>query len=251
MDTHDETIQSIQSSQAIPRTVLHWYSKSHRKGRKLGHINLTATSTSELDKPLSQLLKFQKCLLSSTDFLQKPSPLVAVIMGSKSDLPTMQAAVNILKQFDIPHEVDIVSAHRTPEKMMTYAQTASNRGLEVLIAGAGGAAHLPGMVAALTPLPVIGVPIKTSTLNGQDSLLSIVQMPRGIPVATVAIGNAMNAGLLAVRILSTSRRQLREKMEEYQIEMKDKVDMDSEELLSIGSDKFLNKMDSTNLSVNV
>jgi len=254
METHDETIQSIQSSQTIPRTVLHWYSKSHRKGRKLGHINLTASSTSELDKPLSQLLKYQKAL-SSTDannlLHTSPSPLVAVIMGSKSDLPTMQAAVNILKQFDIPHEVDIVSAHRTPEKMMTYAQTASNRGLEVIIAGAGGAAHLPGMVAALTPLPVVGVPIKTSTLNGQDSLLSIVQMPRGIPVATVAIGNAMNAGLLAVRILSTSRRQLREKMEEYQIEMKDKVDMDSEELLSIGSDKFLSKMDNKNLSVNV
>jgi len=249
METNQDTIQSIQSSQTIPRTVLHWYGKSHRKGRKLGHFNITAKSTSELDKPLSQLLNYQK--LSSTTILDKQSPLVAVIMGSKSDLPTMQAAVNILSQFDIPHEVDIVSAHRTPEKMMTYAQTASNRGIECIIAGAGGAAHLPGMVAALTCLPVIGVPIKTSTLNGQDSLLSIVQMPRGIPVATVAIGNATNAGLLAVRILSTSRTNLREKMEEYQIDMKDKVDMDSEELLAIGSEQFLNKMDSKNLSVNV
>jgi len=249
METNQDTIQSIQSSQTIPRTVLHWYGKSHRKGRKLGHFNITAKSTSELDKPLSLLLNYQK--LSSTTILDKQSPLVADIMGSKSDLPTMQAAVNILSQFDIPYEADIVSAHRTPEKMMTYAQTASNRGIECIIAGAGGAAHLPGMVAALTCLPVIGVPIKTSTLNGQDSLLSIVQMPRGIPVATVAIGNATNAGLLAVRILSTSRTNLREKMEEYQMDMKDKVDMDSEELLAIGSEQFLNKMDSKNLSVNV
>merc|ERR1711982_207971 len=131
---------------------------------------------------------------------------------------------------------------------MNYAKSASHRGIEAIIAGAGGAAHLPGMVAALTPLPVIGVPIKTSTLSGNDSLLSIVQMPRGIPVATVAVGNAMNAGLLAVRILSTSRRTLREKMEEYQLEMKDKVDMDSEDLLSIGVENFLNKMASSSNS---
>merc|ERR1711982_76706 len=141
---------------------------------------------------------------------------------------------------------------------MNYAKSASHRGIEAIIAGAGGAAHLPGMVAALTPLPVVGVPIKTSTLSGNDSLLSIVQMPRGIPMGTVAIGNAMNAGLLAVRILGTSRRTLREKMEEYQLEMKDKVDMDSEDLSSIGVENFLKKMASSsstnngnNLSVNV
>merc|ERR1711862_143972 len=257
MDSHERTIKAIQSSLTIPRSVLHWYGKSHRKGRKLGHINLTAISTSELDKPLSQLLQLQE-VSSINTILHSPSPLVAVIMGSKSDLPTMKAAVDVLTQFQIPHEVDIVSAHRTPEKMMNYAKSASHRGIEAIIAGAGGAAHLPGMVASLTPLPVIGVPIKISTLSGNDSLLSIVQMPRGIPVATVAIGNAMNAGLLAVRILGTSRRTLREKMEEYQLEMKDKVDMDSEDLSSIGVENFLKKMASSsstnngnNLSVNV
>merc|ERR1712232_95323 len=138
-----------------------------------------------------------------------------------------------------------------PEKLMTYSNTAATRGLQVIIAGAGGAAHLPGMVAAMTPLPVIGVPIKTSTLNGQDSLLSIVQMPRGVPVATVAIGNATNAGLLAVRSLSGSRPVLREKMEEYQLNMKKMVDGMSEKLLDLGSDKFLEGMANKNKSVNV
>ena len=178
-------------------------------------------------------------------------PLVGVIMGSQSDLPTMNDAVGILKEFGIPYEVDIVSAHRTPEKLMTYSKSAAGRGLQVIIAGAGGAAHLPGMVAAMTPLPVIGVPIKTSTLNGQDSLLSIVQMPRGVPVATVAIGNATNAGLLAVRSLCASRPELREKMEEYQLNMKKMVDGMSESLLEQGSDKFLEGMANKNKSVNV
>ena len=122
-------------------------------------------------------------------------------MGSDSDLPTMRAAAEILDSFAVPYELTIVSAHRTPARMYEYAQAAAGRGLRVIIAGAGGAAHLPGMVAALTPLPVVGVPVKSSTLLGQDSLLSIVQMPRGIPVATVAIGNSTNAALLAVRIL--------------------------------------------------
>merc|ERR1712003_315223 len=139
--------------------------------------------------------------------------------------------MGILKEFGIQYEVDIVSAHRTPEKLMSYSKSAASRGLQVIIAGAGGAAHLPGMVAALTPLPVVGVPIKTSTLNGQDSLLSIVQMPRGIPVATVAIGNAMNAGLLAVRILSSSKTDypdLQNDMTEYQDDLTNMVnDMSS------------------------
>jgi phosphoribosylaminoimidazole carboxylase PurE protein len=178
-------------------------------------------------------------------------PLVGVIMGSQSDLPTMHAAVDILKKFGIPYEVDIVSAHRTPDKLMEYSRSAVGRGLRVIIAGAGGAAHLPGMVAAMTPLPVVGVPVKTSTLNGVDSLYSIVQMPRGVPVATVAIGNAMNAGLLAVRILATSRADLRLKMAEYQNEMKVAVDDTSAGLLAMGSDAFLEKMDNKDQSVNV
>jgi 5-(carboxyamino)imidazole ribonucleotide mutase len=143
------------------------------------------------------------------------SPLIGIIMGSDSDLPTMTAAIDICEQFEIPHEVAIVSAHRTPEQMVEYAKTARTRGLKVIIAGAGGAAHLPGMVAALTPLPVIGVPVQTKTLQGVDSLYSIVQMPAGIPVATVAIGNATNAGLLAIQILATHDPALLDRVETY------------------------------------
>ncbi len=125
-------------------------------------------------------------------------------MGSDSDLPTMQPAAEALEEFGIPYELEIVSAHRTPKRMFDYAQSARARGLRLIIAGAGGAAHLPGMVASLTPLPVIGVPVESHALKGMDSLLSIVQMPKGVPVATVAIGNGRNAGLLAVRILATT-----------------------------------------------
>ncbi len=132
---------------------------------------------------------------------QPLTPLVGIIMGSDSDLPTMRAAADALSEYGVPHEVRVISAHRTPLGMVEYAQTAAARGLKVIIAGAGGAAHLPGMTASLTTLPVIGVPVPLATLDGLDSLLSIVQMPAGIPVATVAIGNARNAGLLAVRML--------------------------------------------------
>jgi 5-(carboxyamino)imidazole ribonucleotide mutase len=144
-------------------------------------------------------------------------PLVGVIMGSQSDWDTMRQADEILTQFDIPHECRIVSAHRTPAWMAEYATSAADRGLEVIVAGAGGAAHLPGMVAAQTVLPVIGVPMPSAALNGLDSLLSIVQMPKGVPVATVAIGRAgaANAGLLAVAILGTSRPELRARLTAY------------------------------------
>jgi 5-(carboxyamino)imidazole ribonucleotide mutase len=144
-------------------------------------------------------------------------PLVGVIMGSKSDWDTMSHADAVLNEFNVPHECLVVSAHRTPAWMSEYATTAAGRGLEVIIAGAGGAAHLPGMVAAQTVLPVIGVPVRSAALNGLDSLLSIVQMPKGVPVATVAIGpsGAANAGLLAVAILSISRPDLRAKLQAY------------------------------------
>ena len=144
-------------------------------------------------------------------------PLVGVIMGSKSDWETMSQADQVLTDFGVPHEARIVSAHRTPQWMAEYASSAAARGLEVIIAGAGGAAHLPGMVASHTVLPVIGVPVQSAALNGLDSLLSIVQMPRGVPVATVAIGasGAMNAALLAVAILATSRLDLRAKLQAY------------------------------------
>jgi 5-(carboxyamino)imidazole ribonucleotide mutase len=146
-------------------------------------------------------------LMSERD--QTESPLVGVIMGSDSDLPVMQAAVDALDQFGIHREVRIISAHRTPEEMLAYARSASERGLRVIIAGAGGAAHLPGMVASATSLPVIGVPVGITKLQGMDALLSIVQMPSGVPVATVGIDNARNAGLLAARILATADPKLR------------------------------------------
>ncbi|GIV28189.1 MAG: N5-carboxyaminoimidazole ribonucleotide mutase [Bacteroidia bacterium] len=159
------------------------------------------------------------------------SPLVGIIMGSISDWEIMQDAAKILDQFGIPYEKDIVSAHRTPLKMVEYAQTAHQRGLKVIIAGAGGAAHLPGMVASLTPLPVIGVPIKSrNSIDGWDSLLSIVQMPNGVPVATVAINAAQNAGILAAQILSTSDASILEKMLSFKKTLGDKVIDSSNEL---------------------
>jgi 5-(carboxyamino)imidazole ribonucleotide mutase len=152
-----------------------------------------------------------------------PIPLVGVIMGSKNDFAVMRAAVDILREFGVPHEARIVSAHRTPDRMFSYADTAAARGLRVIIAGAGGAAHLPGMVAARTVLPVLGVPIAATALQGLDSLLSIVQMPRGIPVATLAIGGAANAGLLAVQILATTDPALAAKLLAYRTARRDEV----------------------------
>jgi len=148
--------------------------------------------------------------------MTRPSPLVGLIMGSQSDWATMKAAAQILEALEIPFESRIVSAHRTPDRLFAYAREAESRGLKIIIAGAGGAAHLPGIVAAITPLPVIGVPVPLSQLDGMDSLLSIVQMPKGIPVATVGIGNAANAALLAVRILAVSDPALLKKVEAYQ-----------------------------------
>ncbi len=146
---------------------------------------------------------------------EKKPPLVGIIMGSDSDWPTMEAACHVCQEFKIPCEVRVMSAHRTPDDMARYAKTAHQRGLRVIIAGAGGAAHLPGMVASHTPLPVIGVPVESKSLKGLDSLLSIVQMPGGIPVATVAIGGAKNAGLLAVNILGTTDKKIRLKILNY------------------------------------
>ena len=151
------------------------------------------------------------------------STRVGIIMGSDSDLRVMTAAADILTELDVPHEVDIVSAHRTPRRLFDYASQAESRGLQVIIAGAGGAAHLPGMVASLTVLPVIGVPVNATVLNGQDALLSIAQMPAGIPVATVAIDNATNAGLLAAQIIATSDTALRERLHGYRRSLEQKV----------------------------
>jgi 5-(carboxyamino)imidazole ribonucleotide mutase len=148
-------------------------------------------------------------------------PVVGIVMGSDSDWPTMKAAGEALEEFGVPFEADVVSAHRMPEEMLAYGREAAGRGLAVIVAGAGGAAPLPGMLAAVTPLPVIGVPVALRHLDGLDSLLSIVQMPAGVPVATVAVGNARNAGLLAVRILAASDATLRAKMVEFQAALRD------------------------------
>jgi 5-(carboxyamino)imidazole ribonucleotide mutase len=154
---------------------------------------------------------------------QQRDPVVGVVMGSDSDWPVMEAAATALDEFDVPYEVDVVSAHRMPREMLAYAEQAAGRGLAVLIAGAGGAAHLPGMLASATPLPVVGVPVPLENLDGLDSLLSIVQMPAGVPVATVSVGGARNAGLLAVRILAAGDVGLRERMTAFQAELGDKA----------------------------
>ena len=152
--------------------------------------------------------------------MQQDVARVGVVMGSDSDWPTMKAAVEALEEFGVAHEADVVSAHRMPEEMLAYGKEAAGRGIRVIIAGAGGAAHLPGMLAAVTALPVIGVPVALKHLDGLDSLLSIVQMPAGVPVATVGVGNARNAGLLAVRILAASDEDLRERMSDFQAGLK-------------------------------
>ncbi|KAF3887394.1 MULTISPECIES: 5-(carboxyamino)imidazole ribonucleotide mutase [Nostocales] len=170
------------------------------------------------------------------------NPLVGIIMGSDSDLPTMQGAIAICEEFGVVCEVAIVSAHRTPERMVEYAKSAHQRGLKVIIAGAGGAAHLPGMVASLTPLPVIGVPVPSRHLQGVDSLYSIVQMPAGIPVATVAIGNAQNAGLLAVQILATHQSVLLEQVQQYRQNLLETVMAKQAKLENLGYQEYLEQM---------
>lgn len=171
-------------------------------------------------------------------------PVAGIIMGSKSDLKVMQDAAHILKEFGVPFELTVVSAHRTPERMVEYAKTAVNRGLRVIIAGAGGAAHLPGMVASLTPLPVIGVPVKSSnSLDGWDSLLSIAQMPPGIPVATMAVNGARNAGILAAQILSVQDTTLLSRVTRFREELRDAVMKSVQEIETQGYEELLKNQD--------
>ncbi|KAG2445813.1 hypothetical protein HXX76_000417 [Chlamydomonas incerta] len=223
----------------IPGAKVHWYGKDGMKvGRKVGHINIVANTREEARAKLAQLDAGGLAALQKTDAAYRVAaaaagasagdsgkPLVGIIMGSDSDLATMKAAAQVLEEFGVPLELTVVSAHRTPERMFEYARTAHSRGLKAIIAGAGGAAHLPGMVAAMTPLPVIGVPVKPSGahLDGLDALLSIVQMPKGVPVATVAIGNAANAGLLAIRIIASADPKMLDKMLAYQTGMTETV----------------------------
>ena len=240
--TLQDTMIYPRRAMRVPGASLHWYGKSeNRAGRKMAHITVTANDEITLRTRLSELG------LDLTDIdhflgISAHQAKVGIIMGSDSDLPTMVEAAQVLDQFGVKFELTIVSAHRTPNRMYSYAQSAVERGLKVIIAGAGGAAHLPGMVAALTPLPVIGVPVKTSTLNGNDSLLSIVQMPKGIPVATVAIGNAANAGLLAVRILGASNKDLLIAMALFMKNQEEDVLRKAEKLETIGSTQYLTQM---------
>lgn len=169
-------------------------------------------------------------------------PYVGIIMGSDSDLPVMSESAKILDELGIPYELTIVSAHRTPKRLYDYAEAAEERELKVIIAGAGGAAHLPGMVASITPVPVIGVPVKTSTLSGVDSLYSIVQMPPGIPVATVAINGAKNAGLLAAQIIGSFDEEIRRKVVEYKKDLKEMVETKAAQLEDVGYARYLENM---------
>ncbi|KAG2014186.1 phosphoribosylaminoimidazole carboxylase [Coprinopsis cinerea AmutBmut pab1-1] len=252
---HSSSMSEIEKVRDValstPGTSVHLYGKAEcRKGRKMGHITVVAESDAQLRERLRPLLlalpdttpeelaKYAPETPTLGAGFSDPNPLVGIIMGSDSDLPVMLAGARILDQFKIPYELSIVSAHRTPDRMVKYAKSAATRGLRVIIAGAGGAAHLPGMVAAMTALPVIGVPVKGSTLDGVDSLHSIVQMPRGVPVATVAINNSTNAGLLAVRILGAGIPRLVTAMEEYMEKMEKEVLGKVEKLEQVGWEKY-------------
>lgn len=238
----------------VAGATIHLYGKAEAKqGRKMGHITVVADSALQLDRRIDliigklanasdeerQRLNYRLDAVPSTNGsvneqekkdVGEMSPLVGIIMGSDSDLPTMRPAAQLLEKFGVPFELTIVSAHRTPERMFEYARSAHKRGLKVIIAGAGGAAHLPGMVAALTPLPVVGVPVKGRCLDGVDSLHSIVQMPRGVPVATVAINNADNAALLSVRIIGASCPTYLDAMQSYMEDMRVEVEKKIERL---------------------
>ena len=197
----------------------------------MGHLNVIAESAAAAEAALRSL--------QGEGAPPAAAPRVGVIMGSDSDLGCMRAAAEVLEQFGVAYELTIVSAHRTPDRLVAYAKEAEARGLLCIIAGAGGAAHLPGMVAAMTPLPVIGVPVKSSALSGNDSLLSIVQMPRGVPVATVAIGNAANAGLLAVRMLGMGDATLRAAMATFMASQEAEVLAKAEKLEKVGFRAYL------------
>ncbi|KAI5997155.1 Phosphoribosylaminoimidazole carboxylase [Pisolithus albus] len=249
----DEIRGFASTALTVPGCTVHLYGKSEcREGRKMGHVTVVGDSDATVRARLRPLLftlpgreQREEELERYAPLPQEPGsghsskhPLVGIIMGSDSDLPVMLPAARILDKFSIPYELTIVSAHRTPDRLVKYARSASARGLRVIVAGAGGAAHLPGMVAAMTPLPVIGVPVKGSSLDGVDSLHSIVQMPRGIPVATVAINGGMNAGLLAVRMLGTGMPHLFTAVDAYlktlETEVMEKVD----KLEKVGWEKY-------------
>ncbi|KAK9480974.1 ATP-grasp domain-containing protein [Lipomyces japonicus] len=238
-DKPNSELEACKRSLTTPGATLHLYGKTTRPGRKMGHINIVAGSR---DEALTRLAQIQGTSADAVlDNAFKTQPLVGIIMGSDSDLPVMAAGARILEQFGVPFELTIVSAHRTPFRMSKYATEAAARGIKTIIAGAGGAAHLPGMVAAMTTLPVIGVPVKGSTLDGVDSLHSIVQMPRGIPVACVAINNSTNAALLAVRNLAAFLPEYQLKLDKYYDTIEGEVLTKADKLENIGFEAYLKK----------
>ncbi|KZT51300.1 phosphoribosylaminoimidazole carboxylase [Calocera cornea HHB12733] len=242
-----EIRQLVDAALGVEGATVHLYGKAEsRKGRKMGHITVVGQSDAEVRARLRPLLAALPPDRQNDAYappaqqpgFSSPHPLVGIIMGSDSDLPTMLPAARILDHFALPYELTIVSAHRTAERMAAYARGAASRGLRVVIAGAGGAAHLPGMVAAMTPLPVVGVPVRGSALDGVDSMWSIVQMPRGVPVATVAINNSTNAALLAIRIIGAGMPSLLQKMEKYMRDMEVEVMGKVAKLEEVGWEKY-------------
>mmetsp|Transcript_23074 Transcript_23074/g.53966 ORF Transcript_23074/g.53966 Transcript_23074/m.53966 type:complete len:309 (+) Transcript_23074:895-1821(+) len=224
---------------SVPGVGVHWYGKKEaRAGRKMGHLTAVGGSLAAAWGRARAATGEPK----QASAAHAESVLVGIVMGSDSDLPCMKAAAEVLQQFGVEFELTIISAHRTPDRMCQWAKQAHHRGMKVVIAGAGGAAHLPGMVAAMTPLPVIGVPVKSAALSGLDSLLSIVQMPRGVPVATVAIGNAANAGLLAVKILAASDPALLVRLSVFMETQEREVEEKAEKLESLGWANYLSEM---------
>lgn len=253
--TPDSHLKVAERALSIPNASIHLYSKgAARPGRKMGHVTITARTMNEAESLVQPLLGPTDAIvatLKSPILFHPPRPTsarrrptIGVVMGSDSDLKTLIPGLNLLKYtFGIEPEVDITSAHRTPEYMAEYASTAASRGIKVIIAAAGGAAHLPGMAAAHTSLPVIGVPVKGSSLDGVDSLYSIVQMPRGVPVAAVGINNSINAALLAARILGAFDEQLRRKVEEYaKIAKVENLDVKGAKMREIGWEKYFEQM---------
>jgi phosphoribosylaminoimidazole carboxylase len=247
--SHNEIMKQAMS---IPQASLHMYGKVSKPGRKIGHITILGSTPTEAEALVSSLVTLTNTMYAERKGVSPSSipsalpasparPQIAVTMGSDSDLPVLAPGLSILESLNIPYHLTITSAHRTPQEMMSFASSAASIGFKVIIAAAGGAAHLPGMIAACTPLPVIGVPVKGSTLDGMDSLLSIVQMPRGVPVATVAINNSVNAALLAVRILGASDEGIREKVAKYARDSHEEVLGKAEKLENIGFRKYLEK----------
>ncbi|CAI5496320.1 unnamed protein product [Closterium sp. Naga37s-1] len=232
----------LKQALVVPGASIHWYDKSDmRAKRKMGHVTVVAPTVQEAVRRINAIVPQA---MGDGQAGDGRAPQVAIIMGSDSDLPVMKGAAQILEFFQVPFELTIVSAHRTPDRMFSFAQSAHTRGIRVIIAGAGGAAHLPGMLASMSPLPVIGVPVKGSALGGMDSLLSIVQMPRGIPVATVAINNAVNAALLAVRMLGASDPALLDRMVAYQKDLEGMVLEKAGQLETDEWEQYLNVLSS-------